>query len=247
MEHAALHAGDAPITITGCRIRRGHFGVFVVGADKNFKAFDPCGRVRVVGNRIDNCKKGVAVGGWCYEVHVVGNVIWGGGTWGALEIMVLAPGARDIVIANNTLFETEYALRLWDRDVNGSRVEIRNNLVLATTSSADMVYVQCGDDIWNEWRFGDGVVPAERWRMSHNWRETTRPTDDESSRWWIRPGASGGIHATIDVTSRDPASPDFLKPPTDSPLGDSGADVDHLPGRRESWMDCPIPAKPNAR
>src|SRR5207244_4448567 len=128
--------------------------------------------------------------------------------------------SESVVLANNTCYKCDSAFRLWDSAVKGKDVRVCNNLVLGV-GGLDMQWVDAIDHD-NRRGPGDGAAVAKAYDFSHNWREGRRPAE-ANAKAWVPPGPKDVLTDKIDGVSRDPNSPDFLRPAKDSPLATAGA------------------------
>jgi hypothetical protein len=132
------------------------------------------------------------------DVRVRGNVfVDGHGVFASLEV---PDGSHDIRLANNTFFNTSLWLDLRGSSPSQQNVAISNNLILGSD------HVEAADL--------DSFFVAG-WSFDHNWCETAADNADEATSVAVR-------KTSIDLISRDPASPDFLRPQHDSALSTSG-------------------------
>src|SRR5262249_2750478 len=135
----------------------------------------PCDNVIVRNNVFLDCAMGVIVIGQAQRVQVVGNLIQGA-TLAALQIDNVATGTRGILIANNTVFESAAAFRLWDDRVKGKNIRLCNNLVLGA-AQPDMVFWDSGGNQLQVKGPGNGQQLHDAgWRLTNNWREVRRPS-----------------------------------------------------------------------
>jgi hypothetical protein len=181
----------------------------------------PIAGVSVRLNTFEECNIAIAVGGEVKRVQIVGNRIRRA-TVSGIQVENLMPGASDVLIANNTVFECANPFRLWDGAPRGENIRLSNNLVLGRPGEADMLFVDSGGDP-NRARggFGDGKAVLAVWRMDHNWRELQ--SDKGWNRGWIPVAAGDRWQPRIEGVGRDPAAAaDFLRPAKDSPLATGG-------------------------
>jgi nitrous oxidase accessory protein NosD len=214
---ASASADQDPVIVQGCRFRGLSIGVRVGTENSD----DSIARLAVRDGLFTDCAIGVVVKGRARAIQVVGNRFWGA-RFAALQLQYIAPDSEQILLANNTCFEGNAALRLWDRAVNGKDVQVRNNLVLGA-KLPDMIYLET-DDPDTARGHGDGRAVAAAYDFGHNWREGRAPTG-RAARPWVRPDPKKGddYKGEIDGVKRKPGSPDFLRPDVDSPLATAGA------------------------
>src|SRR5207248_737138 len=71
------------------------------------------------------------------------------------------------------------------------------------------------------------LLNSPEWRFSYNWREIAPPkADSPYLAFWIPDCLHDRLQVSIDAGSRTPGTPDFLRPPKDSPRANGGAGVD---------------------
>jgi hypothetical protein len=184
----------------------------------------PVGRVQVRDNLIADCGWGFILRGAGRRVQVVGNRITGCKRF-AIQLEQLLPGTEDVLVENNTLYENNVGVRLWDSAVRGKGVRVRNNLLLACVG-VDTLFVDSGGDQQNDKGPGDGRTVANVWEFSHNWTDFVRPPGaDPYDPGRIPPDPKTGNvqKEKINGVNRDPKSPDFLRPDPKAPLATAGA------------------------
>jgi hypothetical protein len=181
-------------------------------------------RVVLRNNRLlEQSNFGIAVLGYVQDLQIVGNLICGPITHGAIQFQHLKE-PRELLVANNTLFNCDpaAAIRLWDREA-ASGVEVSANLILGS-AEPDFVFIDSGGDALVAKGPGDGKLLLEKWRVRGNWRETPLPIGNAlKALAWIPPGPTDQRLDRIDVLSRDPDHADFARPAADSPLATGGA------------------------
>src|SRR5262249_50268254 len=145
-----------------------------IGLAPDYRTPLPTGRIIIRDNLIESpSTKGILMVGALRDVHVVGNRIRGAGLVG-IQLEPLAKDTRAILIANNTVFECQEALGLWDESGKGKDFQIRNNLCLAS-KQPDLVVFNSGGNRQEPHGPGDGKALHKVWRMDHNWREARIP------------------------------------------------------------------------
>jgi hypothetical protein len=209
----ALAEGEAPIVIRNCRVRGASGGIVLAGL------LQPCRRVIIRDNRIEDCLQGITLTFAVQHAQVVGNRIVRADMSG-IQFHHLAATSRDILLANNTVFGAKYALHVWDKAVKGKNVLLRNNLFLGSGES-DMVFATGDLLAAMPTGVGEGKLVAQVWQFAHNWREVK--SDSERGKDWIPPGKQDVLREQIAVLSRTPADANFLRPPKGSPLAAEGA------------------------
>jgi nitrous oxidase accessory protein NosD len=210
---------DAPVLVRGCVFRELLIGIRISGRSVAWKAV-PCGRILVQNNAIKKCHIGVVAMGAVHDLYVVGNRIEGC-TDSGVALVTAFKETRDILIANNTLFENRQGFYLLD-DVRktewGERIALRNNLFLA--SKSDLMFLDTDDTKDQIKADGDGRALLKAWQIDHNGREV-EPSNQ--GKGWIPGGTLDVIQPRLDGLSRNPDGPGFLRPAKDSPLGTEGA------------------------
>jgi serine/threonine protein kinase len=224
MFYGADHADDEPPAIVErCTIRGGRLAISVQGYRAITREVVPCRRVIIRENTIFQPGTGIVGIGALVEVQIVGNRICGPTGQAGIQLQSLA-GARQILVANNSILDCSTAFLLWDEQAQGEEVELSGNLILSP-SSADMVFVRAGPRDDAPSGAGDTKQLLEKWTFGDNWRELTEPKDTENSPWI--PVAKGDVrHDKIEVLSRVPHDADFLRPAADSPLATKGTGGD---------------------
>ncbi len=177
---------DAPAIVRNCMIRQSGLGIGIRGrlrggTESGYASHSPCAGVLVQDNDLYGCEIGISGIGHMSHVHIVGNRIWGGTRFSALQLDDLHPETQDILLANNTVLECVPAFRLWDNTVKGRDVVLRNNLFLGAPEY-DMVFYDSGGSRTEEKGPGDVTQVAAKWQMDHNWREVGQPSDKASGR-----------------------------------------------------------------
>lgn len=228
-----------PIVIQGCTMRNGNYGVVVEGQfRKDFNIAQPCSRLVIRNNMILNCRQGVCLRGAVQGAHVVSNV-FADSDYSAIDLMDLLPGARDVLIANNTLWRNEVALRIVDDHAKGKdylkckNMRCQNNLVIGPRLKVDMTLINSarGGKLL-KFTGGDlqGLAQSPEWKFSHNWREVAALKPGAPyAEFWIAPDAKDRLEPSIKVLSHVLGNPNFLRPPKDSPLATAGVNDAALP------------------
>jgi nitrous oxidase accessory protein NosD len=228
---AEQREGAPPLVIEDCVFRAPFVGVAVIGmALPAYRSAAPCSGVVVRNNTLLDPYVGITVAGAVKRIHVVGNKIKSAAAAG-LQLENLLPGSGDVLLANNTILESEAAFRLWDDAVKGKAIALRNNLTLGSIKQ-DFLFVDSGGSPSQAKGVGDGAQVAHNpeWKLGHNWREVRRPTE-LSGQWkgWIPAGSKDVVKEQIEVLSRVASNPRFLRPGPDSPLATRGAGGDLPP------------------
>jgi hypothetical protein len=96
-----------------------------------------------------------------------------------------------------------------------------------------MAFVRSGAEFGNILRLPTETEKLlELWQFSHNWRETVPPqANTPEALGWIPRAQRDVLQESIEVLSREPAHPDFLRPPGGSKLATEGAgnEIEELP------------------
>ena len=221
-ENVDISNEQAPLVIQNCTIRRFSAGVRVSGIGNDYQSPQAARRIVVRNNTFDDCPGGIVLVGQVQQAQVVGNRI-ARATMTALQLEALVEGAGDVLIANNTVFDSKCAFRLWDETVRGKNIQVANNLVVGRAEEPDMVFVDSGGNQQIQRGPGDGRLVHAAWRWNNNWREVQEPVgEDLASKSWIPPGATDVVRPQIAGLSRDPTAPDFLRPTADSEMAGGG-------------------------
>jgi serine/threonine protein kinase len=230
---APLSGMEAPIVVQNCTLRGETVGFLIEGADReNRDRAQPSGHVVIRNNTLVGGDDGVELKGAVHKVHVVGNRILGT-RYGAINLLDLLPETANILVANNTLFRTHTALRVFDDHTKGKdflkckNIRFQNNLVLAPQFPADLVFHNhTRGNFAQDWPGDvDALRKSPQWRFSHNWREIDPETAAArfADRWIYHP--ADHLQLRITVLSRSRRDADFLQPAKESPLATGGAGV----------------------
>src|SRR5262249_51620617 len=211
-----------PLIVQDSSFRGCMVGVGVLGFAGYGKPV-PCENVLVRNNLFLDCGRSISLVGQVRRVQVVGNRILGA-TISALQFEHFAPGARDILLANNTVFESAAAFRLWDDRVKGTNIRLCNNLVLGA-AEPDMLFWDSGGNQFQARGPGNGQLLHDAgWQLMNNWREGRRPTGVTApEKAWIPPGPTDVVPTRIPVLSREVGDANFLRPARNSLLATKGA------------------------
>jgi hypothetical protein len=219
---AVVKPDESPVVVQHCRFRRVKIGLALNGVNGYQNPLLLAG-VCVRLNTFEDCEYAVSVIGQVTRVQIVGNQIRGAAT-AAIQLENLMPGAGDILVANNTVFDSQGAVRLWDVAPRGKNIRVCNNLFLGRPDEVDLVFWDSGGNHTTARGAGDGAAVLQAWRWDHNWRELK-----EVIGWpkgWIPVARADTWKPRIEVLSRDPHHADFLRPAKDSPLATGGAGKD---------------------
>ena len=230
-------SGQRPIVVRNCVFERLAIAVGLAGVSGDYRVSFPVANVLLRDNLIMHCGWGFYLKGDVRRVHVVGNRIWQARRV-ALQLERLAADADNLLLANNTVFESEECFRLWDAAVKSKGVQIRNNLFLET-KPPDMVFYKSKDPQRIE-AVGEGDALHKSWRLDHNWREAKKPVGTSiRERSWIPPAEADVLQGSIAGVNRDPKDLDnFLRPHKDSPLATKGG------GQTDPWLPSYVGALP---
>ena len=210
-----------PTEFRNCLFRELFFACSLVGYTADRKTAKPCRGIRVRDNRFVGCAYGVYARGSFERVQLVGNQFLRCAYVG-VQFQDLLPGVKSVLVANNTFFGNNFALRLWDDRVIASDLQVRNNLVLAPVVT-DFAFVDSGGTEETIRGPGDVAKLRKTWTFTENWREIRPPEGTGLEvKAWISPAKSSVVQDAIKVLSRDPTNPDFLCPPANSKLATEG-------------------------
>src|SRR5262249_36430434 len=166
-------------------------------------------------------QKGILLMGSITDAQVTGNLVWGCSVAG-IQIEDPASGSGRTLIANNTIFDSGPAFRVWDNapfeKPSPGQVEVRNNLLFGTEKGSTMAFVLDPRD-GGATRPGDVKSLNESWRFDHNWRDVS----GSQSGFTIPLAPGDRAFKDVALLSRLPHRPDFMRPPADSPLAAGGA------------------------
>jgi len=140
----------------------------------------------------------------------------------AMQFEKLMEGTGQIVVANNTLWNTGSGVRIWDALVLSRDVRFCNNLFLGLRDD-DFVIVGAPETVNAGFPPGDVKSLLARWKFDRNWRRERTSKPDGKRGSWIPPTSRDEKYKTVRILSRNPSSPDFLRPAAKSPLATEGA------------------------
>ena len=221
MDLASSAEAEPTLTVRGCSFRRALIGIHVAGMRIDagrYGRVTPVENVVIQDNRFDDCNGGVVLKGELRRVLVAGNRITGAMD-AAISLDNLQPKTDQVVVANNTIFESNLAVHVWDESIKTKGVKIANNLCLGGRGR-DMKFVDNGGSPQSSKGDGDGTQPGANWQFVANWREVPEPPP---SKGWIPPGPRDVRQDKIDGVEREPKSANFLRPAKDSLLATKGA------------------------
>jgi hypothetical protein len=185
-----------PLRLRRCTVHAGVMGVMVGGQRDGGAA-----HVEITANRFTGPGSQVVLMAPAEGVRVCDNLFLDGLGIDANPLNSPEP-FKDVRIGNNTFFRT----RTWLRRAGGPPTEdvvVYNNLILGAEQLA------CQD--------GPPAEAARKWSFHHNWWEPGPATDPETARRVTE------VKPVVELASRVPADPDFLRPPPGSALLGSGA------------------------
>jgi hypothetical protein len=238
----AAGTNDAPIVIQNCTIRQAINAVLFEGRYRSNRDRPmPCGHMVFRNNTLFRCIDAAVLLGAVHHVLIAGNRILDSRI-GDIALDDFMPGATDVLVVNNTLFRSgQIGMTIWDEHGKGKdflkckNVRCRNNLVLEHGRASDLVVLDHQRGNYNEPKPGDAksLLQSPEWHFSHNWREQPPPKPGDPFRaGWIPPGPEDHLQDPIQVLSRTPRDPNYLRPARDSPLAWSGAGGHAVPSAR---------------
>ncbi len=192
----AAGSSRRPIVIRDSRFESGGQGVILQGDSERAVAF-----VRVEGNTFSDLSQHVELLNTLRDVKVMGNIFQYGQN--ALWLNLPAACSQRIVIANNSFFQVTHWLHPAESDPDQEECVIRNNAIFGSSAidTADALLTRM----------------ARTWRFDHNlWETEEGPKTGPLARRVPR----------LEVLSRDPSNPDFLRPAPGSTLLESVQDGD---------------------
>jgi hypothetical protein len=211
-----VRAEEDPVVIKRCRFRpadaQTQYEAILVSGPVRQVGAHPTGPVCVRDNRVTGALRGVVLSGALAQVQVTANILWDCAHV-ALQVEDLVPGSHGILLANNTVFDCGCGFRVWEKaaftSLRPGQVEVRGNLFFHATE-ADIGAVQevkGGEPVG-----GDGGEVIKRWRFGDNRRDLSGSNVEMAV-----PLAPGDRQAEgITLLSRDPADPDFARPPANA-------------------------------
>ncbi len=213
IEMVPLTGGDEPVTVRNCKVTGCGSGIQVMGVLLREQQARACRRIVIRENAIADAMAGIMLQGLVNDIEIVGNKIWNCGE-GNICLLSLFKGSSRLLIANNSLKNVNDCLVVTDPAAGLTGLEIRNNLIL----------VERGPDLTVRGKDRDpGLLGG--WRIEQNWRQLRPPpAQDPEARAWL-PAVKDRI-GRIELLSREPASPNFLRPARGSPLATEGAGKD---------------------
>ena len=219
LSNVTVAAAERPLVVHNCGIQVGFDAIAIKGRG-TLKAGEPAtGGICIRSNRVLGGYRGIMVGGSLVMIQITGNLITKCQAAG-LQLTDLPRGSDYILIANNTIFDCDYGIRVWnnasyDEPIQG-KVELRNNLLFGC-NRADIGFViqpKASDPT-----VGDREALIKRWLFAQNWRDMSGSIEAV-----MLPLATGNFRLDkVELVSRDRLHPDFLRPKPDSPLARDSA------------------------
>lgn len=192
---------DQPILLEGLDVRFGELGVVVIGAEDR-----PCRAIRIRDCRFssgaslpsDEPSGCLILENTADDIYVSGNVFLArsGGPDGVSLRLAKPQTLSNIRIANNTFYNVRDWIAFDESSTDQTRISIRRNLVL-------------DEDGWSEQALSS-ATEAGGW-FAENWWDGPREPGDLLDFFDGRAGE-------IQLLSREPDDPDFLRPPHGTPL-----------------------------
>jgi serine/threonine protein kinase len=204
---------EEPIVIRNCTAAGCHVGIQVHGYEMTSNKAMPSRAVLIQNNRVSEANWGFWIAGRLNEVQVTGNRVWNCGTAG-IRLANFFDDSGNILIANNTVKDALHCVEVLAPV--GQRLTdfgVCNNLLLAEGSSDFVVD-------------GTDRQAIAGWRIEGNWRRVRPPasgTTEESA--WVG-AARDHVVDRVDLLSTEAGRPEFLRPPSGSPLATAGAGHD---------------------
>jgi hypothetical protein len=194
---------DAAIAVImrRCRIENQGLGIGLLDPRNSARRI---GGIRLLENEFSGPGVHVLIAGRVEDVILVGNRFLGGKN--GVNLNFSEPSAAEhVVIANNTFFATTYWLGLVKTVAPQKSITVWNNLII--------------DSQRVEWGWPEQLEQvAQAWDFRNNWWELSPRT--ERDQFSHPPMAEA--HEELALRSRDPSSPDFLRPEPGSALATSG-------------------------
>jgi hypothetical protein len=215
-------SGTRPWVIRECKISDIFDAIEIAGASGHGSESLP-GTVVIHNNRITNAMRGITCRQAFADVNMWGNLV-SNCQAACIQFEDLGEASKRIFLANNSLFKGDALLRIWDNEpyeqLRRGQVDLRSN-VLVGGSEGDILYVR--NQKGNAGVIpGDPDLPASAWNWQSNWRDFK----GSLSVGMVSMASRDKLWDKPEFLSRDPASPDFLRPAADSPLATGGAGND---------------------
>jgi serine/threonine protein kinase len=179
-----------------------------VWVESENRSHGPAGGIRIANNRFRGPTVQLLFWGPVSDVSVTGNEF--AGCKNGINLNFPIPGqAHRVVIANNTFHKNEFWIGLVFTDPREQEITVANNLIVGGRKIECSRPEQTGE-------------VADNWSFLANWWETAPESDDP-----IALERKLVVSQTnLALRSRDPKSPDYLRPSQDSPLASCGAGGD---------------------
>jgi nitrous oxidase accessory protein NosD len=210
---------DPPLIVEECTFATGENAIQLEEQPGRTTDSLKVGVASIRNNRIRCAKNGILLWGALSRVHVMGNRISNCEGCG-IEFRDWGRGEEEIVVANNTIFDSNDGIRFLERTaeknvaIHPGGVEIRNNLISGSGGGGDITYrILTGDG----WKYGDPGIFTSRWSFGHNARDYTGNVPSAPSDLALDVGS---------INWRNSHRDDWLRPPKDSPLATQGAGRD---------------------
>ena len=200
IHEGATGSQTRPIVVSRSTFEVGKGGVTIEGDDEA-----PVRFVEVRGNRFLGDNEQAHILQNVRDVTFTGNLFVGGQ---GITINLSQWRARDILVANNTFFRTRKWIHPADSDPDQEGVVVCNNAILESLTI----------DVDNQ---DLSRMARGHWAFHHNVWEPSPGTTE------LNPSAVAESRAKLGVLSRDPESPNFLRPSPTSALCRDGAGGDH--------------------
>jgi predicted Ser/Thr protein kinase len=196
--HQSAHgSATAPIGLRRSTIEAGAMGIVVQG-----ERGDPIRFVEIAENHCSSQDIDILLLREVEDIDIRCNICTGKD--GVYLDLNQTEGARRVHIVNNSFFQMQRWLTFGSPASNDhEEIEVANNLILGA-----------GEDVSH---YAPLAAAAGAWSFHHNWWEPDSWDEAQPAR------AVAELKRQIVVRSRDPAHPDFLRPPSGSPLGQAGA------------------------
>jgi len=217
-------AGEESIVAQENTVHGGAAGIYLFGST------GVCLRT----NSIVGCYFGIRIQGRVEHVQISSNIV-GKCREAAVEINNLNPQSNGILLANNTLYNSKALIRVWDTDPfkdfgPGRQVELRNNLLFGAQETDIFLVRESG----GKRGVADNSHIITLFDFKCNWRDLAGSNPSIA----MPLAARDRKLEVVEFASRDPDSPDFLRPLLDSPLAREGA------GKEDSLLPTYVGAVP---
>ncbi len=218
----------APISVRNCIFHSNAVGLFIQARvyKERFDVPQPCANIIIRDNEFVGSRIAILMAGAPQRILIAQNRMVNCGV--GIDFREFLPEAKDVLVANNTLFANGNPIMVWDEKDTGLRcknIRCQNNLVLSPKRPTDFCFFDHKrGEFKNDEKPGDVPRLLKAWRFSHNWRETSPPpADNRYAKAWISPGPNDVLMNPIPKISRDRDNQQFLRIPNDSELATKGA------------------------